>query len=59
MDPIRNPFAPGAGTQPPELADRDDIRERARIALERTKLGRPSKSSMLVGGMGCGAALPI
>ena len=54
MDPIRNPFAPGAGTQPPELAGRDDIRERARIALERTKLGRPSKSSMLVGLRGVG-----
>ena len=54
MDPIHNPFAPGAGTQPPELAGRDDLRERTRIALERTKLGRPSKSSMLVGLRGVG-----
>ena len=54
MDPIHNPFAPGAGTQPPELAGRDDIRESTRIALERTKLGRPSKSSMLVGLRGVG-----
>ena len=44
MDPIRNPYAPGAGTPPPELAGRDEIREAARIALERTRIGRPSKS---------------
>ena len=54
MDPIRNPYAPGAGTPPPELAGRDDIRESARIALERTKIGRPTKSMMMVGLRGVG-----
>ena len=54
MDPIRNPYAPGAGTQPPELAGRDEVRETARIALERTKIGRPSKSLMMVGLRGVG-----
>lgn len=54
MDPIRNPYAPGAGTPPPELAGRDDIRESARIALERTKIGRPTKSMLMVGLRGVG-----
>jgi hypothetical protein len=31
MDPISNPYAPGAGTQPPELAGRDDILARTRL----------------------------
>ena len=54
VDPIRNPYAPGAGTPPPELAGRDDIRESARIALERTKIGRPTKSMLMVGLRGVG-----
>ncbi len=54
MDPILNPYAPGAGTQPPELAGRSEIRESARIALERTRAGRPTKSIMMVGLRGVG-----
>ena len=54
MDPIRNPYAPGAGTQPPELAGRQEIREAARIALERIRRGRPNKSMMMVGLRGVG-----
>ena len=54
MDPIRNPYAPGAGTQPPELAGRDEVCESARIALERTRIGRSTKSFMLVGLRGVG-----
>lgn len=54
MDPIHNPFSPGAGTPPPELAGRDELRESLRIALERAKLGRPAKSAMLVGLRGVG-----
>ena len=54
MDPIQNPFSPGAGTPPPELAGRDDLRESLRIALERARLGRPAKSAMLVGLRGVG-----
>ena len=54
MDPVRNPFAPGAGTPPPELAGRDDLREIIRIALERTRLGRPTKSVLMVGLRGVG-----
>ena len=37
MDPIRNPYAPGAGTQPPELAGRTLLLEQARIVLERLR----------------------
>lgn len=54
MDPVKNPFAPGAGTPPPELAGRDDLRETVRIALERTRLGRPTKSILMVGLRGVG-----
>lgn len=54
MDPIRNPYAPGAGTPPPELAGRDDLRETVRIALERVRAGRPSKSILMVGLRGVG-----
>ncbi len=54
MDPIRNPYAPGAGTQPPELAGRQEIRETARIALQRIRLGHPNKSLMMVGLRGVG-----
>ena len=54
MNPIRNPFAPGAGTPPPELAGRDELRESLRVALERARIGRPAKSAMLVGLRGVG-----
>lgn len=54
MDPIRNPFAPGAGTPPPELAGRDEFRENIRVALARIRAGRPAKSSLLVGLRGVG-----
>ena len=54
MDPIRNPFAPGAGTPPPELAGRDELRHSLHVALERARIGRPAKSAMLVGLRGVG-----
>ena len=54
MDPIRNPFSPGASTPPPELAGRDELRESLRVALERARIGRPAKSAMLVGLRGVG-----
>jgi Cdc6-like AAA superfamily ATPase len=54
MDAIRNPFAPGAGTPPPELAGREELRSALHIALERARIGRPAKSAMLVGLRGVG-----
>lgn len=54
MDPIKNPYAPGAGTPPPELAGRNELRETVRIALERVRAGRPTKSILMVGLRGVG-----
>ena len=54
MDPVSNPFAPGAGTPPPELAGRDDLRETVRVALERVRRGLPTKSILMVGLRGVG-----
>ena len=54
MDPIRNPYAPGAGTPPPELAGRDELREMVRVSLARVRLGRPTKSVLMVGLRGVG-----
>lgn len=54
MDPVRNPFAPGAGSRPPELAGRDDVLESAQTALERVLLGKPAQSQMLLGLRGVG-----
>ncbi|MFZ0884605.1 MAG: AAA family ATPase [Candidatus Acidiferrales bacterium] len=54
MDPRTNPFSPGAGTQPPELAGRDSVLEQANIALARIRAGRSSKSLILVGLRGVG-----
>ena len=54
MDPVRNPYAPGAGSPPPELAGRGALRKDIEIQLERLRLGRPAKSMMLVGLRGVG-----
>lgn len=50
MDPVRNPFAPGAGTQPPELVGRDALLESVTIALRRV-LGRQAAQSVLMVGL--------
>jgi AAA ATPase domain len=54
MDPRINPYAPGAGTQPPELAGRDEIRDRADIALDRIRAYRSARSLILYGLRGVG-----
>jgi len=54
MDPKINPFAPGAGSQPPDLAGRDQILESADISLDRIRNRRASKSLILVGLRGVG-----
>ena len=54
MDPVANPFAPGAGTPPPELAGREELRESVRIALERIRRGLPAKSILMIGLRGVG-----
>lgn len=54
MDPVRNPYAPGAGTPPPELAGRDELRETVRIAIARSRRGLHAKSVLMVGLRGVG-----
>ena len=54
MDPIKNPFAPGAGSPPPELVGRDPILDQARILLGRVKHRKSEKSMLLTGLRGVG-----
>jgi len=54
MNEITNPFAPGAGTQPPELVGRQVVQEQVRIAIARILRGRSAKSVLLVGLRGVG-----
>ncbi|WP_028661326.1 ATP-binding protein [Nocardioides insulae] len=54
MDPIRNPYAPGAGQRPPELAGRDDQLRAFDVVLERVARGRPERSLVLTGLRGVG-----
>lgn len=54
MDPLNNPFAPGAGAPPPELVGREALLEEARILLGRVKNRRPEKSLLLTGLRGVG-----
>ena len=54
MDPIKNPFSPGAGSPPPEMVGRDGVLEQARILLGRVRQRRPEKSILLTGLRGVG-----
>ncbi|MEV0356186.1 ATP-binding protein [Nocardia sp. NPDC050697] len=54
MDPVRNPYAPGAGQRPPELAGRDKQLTAFDVVLERIARGRPERSVVLTGLRGVG-----
>jgi hypothetical protein len=54
MDQIHNPFAPGAGTPPPELAGRAVLLEAGRVAIGRARLCLPAKGVLMVGLRGVG-----
>ncbi|HSE71533.1 MAG TPA: ATP-binding protein [Nocardioidaceae bacterium] len=54
MDPVRNPYAPGAGQRPPELAGRDRELRQFEVTLERVASGRPERSMVLSGLRGVG-----
>lgn len=54
MDPVRNPFAPGAGSRPPELAGRDPIIDEATIAFKRIKAGKHDRGQLFLGLRGVG-----
>jgi len=54
MDPITNPYTPGAGAPPPELAGRDDLLRLVSIATQRIRAGRQAKSVLMIGLRGVG-----
>ena len=54
MDKIRNPFSPGAGAPPPELAGRDGVLEQAEVLFARIRQKRPEKSLIMTGLRGVG-----
>jgi len=54
MDPVRNPYAPGAGQRPPELAGRGRELDVFDVVLERVARGRPERSLVLTGLRGVG-----
>jgi hypothetical protein len=54
VDPVRNPYAPGAGQRPPELAGRDEQLDAFDVVLERVARGRPERSIVLTGLRGVG-----
>jgi hypothetical protein len=54
VDPVRNPYAPGAGQRPPELAGRDRELSQFEVVLERIARGRPERSIVLTGLRGVG-----
>jgi hypothetical protein len=54
VDPVRNPYAPGAGQRPPELAGRDTELRTFDVVLERVARSRPERSIVLLGLRGVG-----
>ena len=54
MDPIGNPYAPGAGQRPPELAGREEQLDAFDVVLERIARGSPERSIVLTGLRGVG-----
>src|SRR6185312_1844042 len=54
VDPVRNPYAPGAGQRPPELAGRDRELAQFEVVLERVARSRPERSMVLTGLRGVG-----
>jgi len=54
MDPVRNPYSPGAGSPPPALVGRNSELEAFDVAVQRLALGRSARSLMLTGLRGVG-----
>jgi hypothetical protein len=59
MDPVRNPYSPGAGTRPPALVGRDGEIEAMDVSLQRLRLGRDGRSQMLTGLRGVGKTVML
>jgi len=54
MDPVRNPYNPGAGIRPPALVGRDDELQSFDVAVQRLGMGRHDRSILLSGLRGVG-----
>jgi len=54
MDPVRNPFGPGAGMPPPALVGREELLTSFSVTLARARAGRPVKSLLATGLRGVG-----
>jgi hypothetical protein len=54
VDAVRNPFAPGAGNPPPELAGRAVVLREMHVSLQRVAAGRPAQSLIMIGLRGVG-----
>ena len=54
MDPVRNPYSPGAGARPPALVGRDAELATCDVAIQRFGLGKPERSMLLTGLRGVG-----
>jgi hypothetical protein len=59
MDPVRNPYSPGAGTRPPALVGREREIDSLDVALQRLRLGRDGRSQMLTGLRGVGKTVML
>ena len=59
MDPVRNPYSPGAGTRPPALVGRDREIDAMDVALQRLLLGRDGRSQLLTGLRGVGKTVML
>ncbi|MEN8040933.1 MAG: ATP-binding protein [Actinomycetota bacterium] len=59
MDPLLNPYRPGAGTTPPALVGRDDLIDRFGVSMRRTLAGKPGKSVMPIGLRGVGKTVLV
>lgn len=59
MDPVANPYSPGAGTRPPALVGRDGEIEAMDVALQRLRLGRDGRSQLLTGLRGVGKTVML
>jgi Cdc6-like AAA superfamily ATPase len=54
MDPVANPYSPGAGTPPPALVGRDALIASFRVTVQRAMRGQPGQSVMPIGLRGVG-----
>ena len=59
MNPLENPFAPGAGVPPPELAGRDDLLDSIHVSAERTRRQLAARSVLLLGLRGVGKTVVL